>query len=144
MAASVENPFAGQGAVLLDIGGDVGALVVTMPAELEGFEVEIQPAGTGDKPVLQSPGHPADHAHDHDDHGHDHGHDHDGGHAHHPHVAVVNRPVGEGTIASLVFPAVVAGDYELVPKDGGPVQLRVHVDGGMVTSADWLSGGTPD
>ena len=26
-----ENPHAGQGSVLLDIGGDVGALVVTMP-----------------------------------------------------------------------------------------------------------------
>ena len=27
-----ENPYAGQGAVLLDIGGDIGALVVEMPA----------------------------------------------------------------------------------------------------------------
>lgn len=38
---SVENPPAGQGSVVLDIGGDVGALVVTMPPELEGVEVEI-------------------------------------------------------------------------------------------------------
>jgi hypothetical protein len=38
---AVENPHAGQGSVVLDIGGDVGALVVTMPAELEGVEVEI-------------------------------------------------------------------------------------------------------
>ena len=38
--AEVENPFAGQGAVLLDIGGDVGALVVTTPAEMVGVEVE--------------------------------------------------------------------------------------------------------
>jgi len=28
---TVENPHAGQGSVVLDIGGDVGALVVTMP-----------------------------------------------------------------------------------------------------------------
>ncbi len=133
---SLENPFAGQGAVLLDIGGDVGALVVTMPAGLEGFEVEIQPAGTGDKPVV--------HAHSHADHEQGHRHTHDHEHAHHPHVAVVNRPAGEGTVASLVFPDVVAGDYELVPKDGGSVQLRVHVDGGAVTTVDWgVDGVTP-
>jgi hypothetical protein len=36
-----ENPFAGQGAVLLDIGGDVGALVVTMPRGMVGEEVEV-------------------------------------------------------------------------------------------------------
>ncbi len=52
-----ENPYAGQGAVLLDIGGDVGALVVLMPAELTGEEVEIRPA------------------HGHDDDGHDHDHE---------------------------------------------------------------------
>ena len=37
--------YAGQGAVLLDIGGDVGALIVHMPAELAGTEIEICPAG---------------------------------------------------------------------------------------------------
>ncbi len=132
---SAENPTAGQGAVLLDIGGDVGAVVVTMPPELEGLEVEIQPAGTGPKRVH-------DHGHDHD-HPHEHGHAHE--HGHHPHVAVVNRAAGEGSIPSLVFPEVVAGDYELVPKDGGPVQLRVHVDGGAVTTVDWQSEGvTPE
>ena len=135
MGASAENPCAGQGAVMLDIGGDVGALVVIMPPELEGFEVEIQPAGTGDKPVVRRPGHePASDHHHHHGHGHAHAH-------HHPHVAVVNRPAGEGTIASLVYPEVVAGDYELVPKDGGPVRLRVHVDGGAVTTAEWGAGG---
>jgi len=36
-----ENPHAGQGAVLLDIGGDVGALVVTMPEAMLGEEVEV-------------------------------------------------------------------------------------------------------
>jgi len=38
---TVENPHAGQGSVVLDIGGDIGALVVTMPPVLEGVEVEI-------------------------------------------------------------------------------------------------------
>jgi hypothetical protein len=44
-----ENPHAGQGSVLLDIGGDVGALVVAMPEALLGHEVEVvtgsEPAG---------------------------------------------------------------------------------------------------
>jgi len=44
-----ENPHAGQGSVLLDIGDDVGALVVTMPEALLGHEVEVvtgaEPAG---------------------------------------------------------------------------------------------------
>lgn len=37
----LENPGAGQGPVLLDIGGDIGALVVTMPAWTIGEEIEI-------------------------------------------------------------------------------------------------------
>lgn len=48
--ADEENPFAGQGAVLLDIGGDVGALVVTMPRSMVGEEIDVadpdDPPGT--------------------------------------------------------------------------------------------------
>ena len=135
---NAENPHAGQGAVLLDIGGDIGALVVTMPDGLEGLEVEIQPAGTGPKPMAHDHHDRADGGRDHH-HGHDHEHDHADGH--HPHVAVVDRPVGDGTVPSLVFPDVVEGDYELVPKLGGPVQLTVRVNGGEVTTVAW--GGHP-
>jgi len=39
------NGHAGQGAVLLDIGGDIGALVVTMPPAMLGTEIEIRPTG---------------------------------------------------------------------------------------------------
>ena len=55
--AQVENPFAGQGSVLLDIGGEVGALVVTMPAAMVDVEVEIRPED----------GNQDSHAHDHGD-----------------------------------------------------------------------------
>jgi hypothetical protein len=48
-----DNRHAGQGAVVLDIGGDVGALVVTAPASLVGEEIEIRPVG------LQAPTQPA-------------------------------------------------------------------------------------
>ena len=119
-AAHLENPFAGQGSVLLDIGGDVGALVVTMPSAMEGVEVEIRPVGS------------ADHGHDHDD---EHGHDH--GHSHHPHVAVVSRPIEGDRVPSLVYPELVAGRYELYEKGTFDVLLTVEVSGGEVATATW-------
>jgi hypothetical protein len=119
--STAENPFAGQGAVLLDIGDDVGALVVTMPGEMVDSEVEIRPVGVA-------------HSHPHGDHHHDHG-DH---HGHLAHVAVVERPVAGGTVPSLVFGELEAGRYDLFEK-GQPddVVLTVEVDGGQVTAAAW-------
>ena len=40
-----ENPYAGQGPVLLDIGGDIGAVVLHLPAHWEGAEVEYRARG---------------------------------------------------------------------------------------------------
>ena len=122
----VENPFAGQGSVLLDIGDDVGALVVTMPAGMVGVEVEIRPVGA----AMRAVGH--GHSHDHD---HTHDHDHAGGH--HPHVAVVPRPVKDGVVPSLVFPELVEGRYELYVKETDDVELTVAITGGEVTSTEW-------
>jgi hypothetical protein len=122
-AAPVENPFAGQGSVMLDIGGDIGALVVTMPAEMAGDEVEIRPAAL---PHLHGDGH---------DHAHGDAHDH----THHPHVAVVNRPVEGGRVPSLVFPELSEGRYELYLKGTQDVRLRVDVPGGGVATAHWPS-----
>jgi hypothetical protein len=109
--STAENPHAGQGAVLLDIGGDVGALVVSMPASLVGTEVEI-------RPLRRSVG--RDDA------------------EHLPHVAVVDRPVGQGRQPSLVFAALEDGGYELFEK-GRPdsVALRVDVMGGEVSAVAW-------
>jgi hypothetical protein len=109
MLASVENPFAGQGSVMLDIGGDVGALVVTMPVEMVGLEIELDRAS-----------------------GHAHG-------GHRPHVAVVNRPVGDGHVPSLVFPELVEGRYGLCLKGSTEVLLTVEVHGGQVVTTEWPS-----
>lgn len=117
---SAENPFAGQGAVMLDIGGDVGALVVEMPAELVGVEVEIRPVGSPAVP------------HEHGELGH--GHHHEG---HHPHVAVVARPADDALVPSLVFPELTEGEYELYVKPDGEVQLTAQVRGGEVVNAAW-------
>jgi hypothetical protein len=106
-APEVENPFAGQGCVLLDIGDDVGAVVVATPAPMEGREVEIRPEPQ-----------PA-------------------GHVHHPHVAVVNRPVEGGQVPSLVVPEVREGTYGLYLKGDSVRRLTVTVAGGEVTCAEW-------
>jgi hypothetical protein len=115
-----ENPWAGQGSVLLDIGGDVGALVVEMPTSLAGVEVEIRPVGVAlDRSV------------------------------HLPHVAVVDRPVGGRSVPSLVYPDVVEGDYELLLKGSDHVEMVVTVSGGAVTETSWTgvpsagAGGAP-
>ncbi len=120
--SSAENPFAGQGAVLLDIGDDVGALVVTMPAAMVDTEVEIRPVGAvhhhsprgstatttrtraGTSPTSRSSA----------------------------------RPVVDGTVPSLVFGELTAGRYDLFCK-GRPddVELTVDVEGGAVATAVW-------
>ena len=46
MHSEAHNKDAGLGPVLLDIGGDVGALIVAMPAGLAAAEIEIRPMGT--------------------------------------------------------------------------------------------------
>jgi hypothetical protein len=38
----------GHGAPVLDIGGDIGALVLYTPAELEGMEIEVSPTTAPD------------------------------------------------------------------------------------------------
>ncbi len=122
-----ENPFAGQGAVMLDIGGDVGALVVIMPPSMVGAEIEIDAVG-------------AAHEHDHEighEHGHGDGHGHGHGHHHRAHVAVVDRPVADGHASSLVFPELVEGSYELFDKGEETVLLTVEIVGGQVTFTDW-------
>ena len=107
MSSEPANAFAGQGSVLLDIGDDVGAVVVLMPPSMDGVEVEIRSS------VVTHEGH------------------------HHPHVAVVTRPVAGGAVPSLVFPEVREGRYALCLKGSADVVTTVEVVGGEVTTAVW-------
>ncbi|MEP6632264.1 MAG: hypothetical protein ABJA89_17470 [Lapillicoccus sp.] len=145
-----ENPHAGHGMVMLDIGGDVGAVVLHLPASLEGAEVEIEAVG-GAAGHTHGEGHVHGEGHDHgeghvDDHphspGHEHGDDptHTHDHPHRPHVAVVGRPVGDHMDYSAVFPTLTEGSYALfVPGAASPVLVEVR--GGEVSEADWSDDG---
>lgn len=145
-----ENPWAGQGAVLLDIGDGVGAVVVTCPAGWEGAEVEVEaldgqivPHGHGPDQAHEHPHEHADpHEHDHPhEHEHDHplDHDHRHDHGHRPHVAVVPRPAPDGTLVhSAVFPALPVGRYRLTEPESG-TSAEVTVRDGYVTDLDWDS-----
>jgi hypothetical protein len=121
-----ENPHAGQGSVLLDIGGDVGALVISMPPAMVGVEIEVARVGGNS-------------SYDHDDR-HDHGHGHGHDHGQRPHVAVVDRPVTDGHQPSLVFPDLVEGSYELFDKGQDTVLLTAEIIGGQVTFLEWPTG----
>ena len=114
-----ENPYAGQGSVLLDIGGDVGAVVLHLPAAFEGAEVAYRREA---EPLAA--------------HHHAHPHDHDHVHPHAPHVAVVGRPAGDRVAYAAVFPELFAGRYVLTLPDDG--ELPVEVAGGEVTELHWL------
>ena len=109
-----ENPYAGQGSVLLDIGGDVGAVVLHLSAGYEGAEVAYRREGEA----------PAAHHHDHPH-----------AHPHLPHVAVVGRPAGDGRAYTAVLPELVAGRYVLTLPDDS--ELPVEVAGGAVTELRW-------
>jgi hypothetical protein len=151
MGMNMENPYAGQGPVLLDIGGDVGALVVVMPADTDGLEVELRPAGataagahTHEHSIHEHSihEHHSHEPHHHDDDQHDHhppgaGRHAATGHPAYPHVGVVARPDGAGVVHSLVYPSVTEGEYELYALPNGPVVMTASVIGGQVTRNRW-------
>jgi hypothetical protein len=103
----VENPHAGQGPVLLDVGGEFGALLVRMPGSMEGVEVEIR---------------------SHDNRGHT---------VQVTHVEVLARPTPAGVMVCAVFPSLLQGSYELYQRRSGPVRLQVTIAGGQVSQASW-------
>jgi hypothetical protein len=102
-----DHSHAGQGPVVLDIGGDVGALVIEMPASLAGVEIEARPVGP-DQP----------------------------GHLPHVAVLARPTPDGR-QVHSAVFGALVSGPYQLYQRPAGPVRLTVQVAGGAVAHARW-------
>ncbi|MBE7189296.1 hypothetical protein [Jatrophihabitans endophyticus] len=115
--------------VVLDIGGDVGALVVHTDASLRGVEIEISPNDGHGHDVFQ-----AEHPHEHT---HADGHTHT--HAHTPgttHVEVLGRRVGDEIRYAAIYPGLREGDYTLWNPDGTAAHT-VRVVGGEVVELDW-------
>ena len=109
-----DNSHAGNGPVVLDIGGEIGALVVTMPAALAGAEIEACPvAGAAFEAYT-------------------------GGHL--PHVAVLARPDGPSIRYLAVFAELQDGEYQLYLRPDGAPRLTAVVRGAQVTSAVWPAG----
>jgi len=106
-----DHSHAGQGPVLLDIGGDIGALILTMPADLLGTEVEARPIA-GAAFDSHRPGN------------------------HLPHVAVLARP-GSPARHTAVFAELQDGEYELYLRPDQPPRLTAVVRGGEVSTASW-------
>ena len=131
----MENPHAGQGMVVLDIGGDIGALVVMAPSAMAGVEIEICPAGARDEPPDDGRGWWQGDWHSHA-HSHEHGHTHANAPAW-PHVAVVGRPIGDRTSYAAVYPGLRSGEYELWQRPNEASALTVSVVGATITTVDW-------
>jgi len=118
---SGDHVVGNQDCVVLDIGGEVGALILYAPAELSGFEVEISLPGAGprthsivrERRVDQSAG----------------GRRKAGRHA---------APSGPGDAAvyAAVYPGLRAGVYTIW-RDAQTPAGTVQVEGGQVASWLW-------
>jgi len=135
---TAENPHAGQGMVVLDIGGDIGALIVSVPPSMDGVEIEIAPAGHRD--------HEPDEGGEwwigdwHSDHHHAHHSSHDTPHEHAsawPHVAVMSRPLAGDIVHAAVYPGLRAGRYELWAIGTVEPIVTAVVEGARITEVDW-------
>jgi hypothetical protein len=104
--------------LVLDIGGDTGALIIHTAAHRDQAEIEISPAGPGRARAHNIPGtdnaartHNADRTHN----------------------VVRRREAAGGVRYAAVFPSVAAGDYVVWRDDDTPAGT-VTVRGGAVAS----------
>jgi len=116
--------MSGSDVLLVDIGGDTGALVVYATDDLVGKEIEIV--------ALDSQlDHGSPEGHDAASHRHDHPvHDHP------VHNVVRRRRVGPNTYCAAVFPDLKAGTYR--PFGTGAANPEPFtIVGGGITEIDW-------
>lgn len=106
--------------VVLDIGGDIGALILYTKPEANGAEIEISPR---EHSHSQNEGH----HHDSDDHPH---------HHHRAHNQVHERNFNGRVFFAAVYPELKAGEYDLWGDGDTPVD-HVTIVGGQVAELDW-------
>jgi hypothetical protein len=104
---------------VLDIGGDIGALILYTDAAYNGREIEVSPI---DEP---------DHRHEHDD-------EHDDEHEHHhrTHTAIHERRSGGQVTYAGIYVELKAGSYRIWTDDPS-LPDRVMIIGGQVAEVDW-------
>lgn len=106
---SAHNPHAGQGPVVVDIGGVVGALVLYTGPEMVGAEIEISPVGDSSsrqhvQVIRRSVG--------------------------------SSGPDDSTSVYAAVYYGLTAGTYQLWQADGRPTDT-VTVEGGRITEVRW-------
>jgi hypothetical protein len=111
-----------DGTVMLDIGGDIGALIINTSADLHLAEIEVSPVDEGE---LETPLHP---------HSHRNGHPEE--HSHRTHVAVRERRGPAGVRYAAIYPGLREGEYTVWSLDGTPADT-VRIVGGEVAELDW-------
>jgi hypothetical protein len=99
------------GSVMLDIGGDVGALVLYVPAAELGREIEVSPDGSTSS--AESP-------------------------RRRTHAAVRERRLDDGSLYCVVYERLTAGEYTIWADETTPSGTAT-VTGGCVTELDWTS-----
>jgi hypothetical protein len=118
---------------VLDIGGDIGALILYTDADDDGREIEVSPIDEA------GPGQGHEHGHRHNHPGEQepgHGHWHDGGGAHRTHTAIHERRAGGLVTYAGIYPELRAGTYRIWTDDP-TLPDRVTIVGGEVAEVDW-------
>ena len=120
---------------VLDIGGDIGALILYTDAEYDEREIEVSLVDADG--IELEPAHDHHHAHDHEpvaDHGPaaDHGHEH----GHRTHTAIHERRAGDQLTYAGIYVELRAGDYRIWTDDP-TLADRVTIVGGEVAEVDW-------
>lgn len=99
---------AGPASLARNLAGEVGTLVVVMPATLVGAEIEVERVASGTL---------------------------DGRHV--AHGLVLNRPMNGTRAPTVVFPDLPEGDYELSERRNGLTRMRARVVARGVSRLNW-------
>jgi hypothetical protein len=121
---------------VLDIGGDIGALILFTDAEYNGREIEVSPIDAPDYGQAAAHDHEPGHEHEHAD-GHEHGPGHD--HRHRTHTAIHERRSGGQVTYAGIYVELRAGTYRIWTDDPS-LPDRVTIVGGQVAEVDWRTG----
>ena len=118
---------------VLDIGGEIGALILYTDAEYNEREIEVSLVDADGAEIEAAHDHDDHHAHDHG-HGHDHGHDH--GRSQRTHTAIHQRQAGDQLTYAGIYVELKAGNYRIWTDDPS-LPDRVTIVGGEVAEVDW-------